>query len=203
LRPARIITFSIEIPPRLERLAVKAALLYRGLCYGYAFRRIPLSRGKYALVDPADYDRLIEHKWHTVGARGTFYAVRNTGQRIGEKRIVLKMHRAVLKVPDGMFVDHINHNGLDNRRANLRPATQAQNARNRRKVHGGNYHSKYRGLTWYKHQKQWAVRIMVNRQAKFIGYFDDERDAAKAYDTAAKKYHGRFAALDFSDVTAD
>ena len=145
--PLRTINISIEIrlPARLEALAVKATLLYRRLRYGYAFHRIPLSRGKYAFVDPADYDRLSQCNWHIVGARDTFYAVQNTGQRMGKKRIVVKMHREILKVPDGMFVDHINYNGLDNRKANLRPATHAQNARNRRKVHRANYHSKIQG----------------------------------------------------------
>jgi hypothetical protein len=180
-----------------------AVLLYRRLRYGCAFRRIPLSRGKYALVDPDDYDRLSKYNWHMVGDKGAFYAVRNTGQRRGAKRIVVKMHREVLRVPDGMFVDHINHNGLDNRKANLRPATQAQNARNRRKVQRGNFHSKYKGLTWYRREKRWAVRIMVDRKSKFIGYFDNERDAAKAYDMAAKKYHGQFAALNFPNETTN
>lgn len=197
--PARIITFNIAIPAWLNRPAVKVVLLVRRLRYGCTFRRIPLSRGKHALVDLDDYDRLSRYKWHTVNARGTFYAVRNTGQRRGQKRIVVKMHREVLKVPDGMFVDHINHNGLDNRKANLRPATQAQNARNRRKARRGNVHSKYKGLTWYKSQKRWAVRIMADRKSRFIGYFDDELDAARAYDQAARKYHGRFASLNFPD----
>jgi hypothetical protein len=198
--PARIINFSIEIPPWLDRPAVKAMLLYRRLRYGYAFRRILLSRGKYALVDPDDYGWLSKYNWHVVGDKGSFYAARNTGQRQGQKRIVVKMHREVLRVPDGMFVDHINHNGLDNRRANLRPATQAQNARNRRKRYESNFHSKYKGLTWYKSQKQWAVRVMVNRESKFIGYFDNELDAARAYDQAAKKYHREYASLNFPDL---
>ena len=201
--PARIINFSIEIPPWLDRPAVKAVLLYRRLRYGYAFRRIPLSRGKYALVDPDDYGWLSEYNWHMVGDKGAFYAARNTGQRQGEKRIVVKMHREILAVPDGMFVDHINHNGLDNRKANLRPATQAQNARNRRKLHRSNFHSKYKGLTWYRREKRWAVRIMVDRNARFIGYFDNELDAARAYDQAAKEYHGQFASLNFPDETAE
>ena len=201
--PARIINFSIKIPPWLERPAIKAVLLYRRLRYGYAFRRIPLSRGKYAIVDPEDYERLSKYKWHIVGGASTYYAARNTGQRIGEKRIVIKMHREILRVPDGMFVDHINHNGLNNRKANLRHATQAQNARNRRKGHRGNFHSKYKGLTWYRREKRWAVRIMVDCKSKFIGYFDNEIDAAKAYDQAAMKYHGEFASLNFQDITAD
>ncbi|UCC96328.1 MAG: HNH endonuclease [Phycisphaerales bacterium] len=178
-----------------------AVLLYRQLRYGCAFRRIPLSRGKHALVDLDDYERLSRYKWHTVGDRGTFYAARNTGQRRGLKRVVVKMHREVLKVPAGMFVDHINHNGLDNRKANLRPATQAQNARNRRKVQRGNVHSIYKGLTWYRREERWAVRVMVNRKSKFIGYFDNELNAARAYDQAARKYHGQFASLNFPDET--
>jgi hypothetical protein len=199
LQQPRIINFSIEIPRWLDRLAVRVALLYRRLRYGYTFRRIPLTRGEYALVDPADYSRLSQYKWHIVGARGTFYAVRNTGQQRGQKRIVVKMHREILKVPDGMFVDHINHNGLDNRRANLRPATQAQNARNRRKGHRDCYHSNYKGLTWYRREKRWGVRVMVDSKSKFIGYFENELDAAKAYDKAARKYHGEYASLNFTD----
>ena len=201
--PARIIHFSIEIPAWLDGPAVVAVLLYRRLRYGYAFRRIPLSRGEHAIVDPDDYAWLSQYNWHVSGSNGSFYAVRNTGQRRGQKRVAVKMHREILRVPDGMFVDHINHNGLDNRKANLRPATQAQNARNRRKRSTSKVHSKYKGLTWYKSQKRWAVRIMVDRKSKFIGYFDNELDAAKAYDMAAKKYHGQFAGLNFPDETAD
>jgi len=147
--------------------------------------------------------RLAKHKWHIARSSGTFYAVRNTGQQRGEKRIVLKMHREILKVPASMFVDHINHNGLDNRNANLRPATRAQNARNRRKGRKIGSHSNYKGLTWYKNEKRWAVRIMVDRSSKFIGYFDNEIAAAKAYDKAAMKYHGEFAALNFKKSRND
>ena len=120
-------------------------------------------------------------------ASGTFYAVRNVRLQEDNKRVVIKMHREILRVPDEMFVDHINHNGLDNRKANLRSATRAQNTRNRRKDQKSNFHSKYKGLTWYRRKKRWAVRIIVDGKSKFIGYFDNEIDDAKAYDTAAKK----------------
>jgi len=93
------------------------------MCYGYAFRRIPLIQGKYAIVDPENYDGEAKHKWHIARGYGTFYAVRNTGRHRGGKRIVLKMHREILKDPASMFVDHIHHNGMDNRNANLRPAS--------------------------------------------------------------------------------
>ena len=189
--------FTITIPTCLERPLLSIVLLLRRLRFGYPFRRIPLTQGKYAIVDPEDFDRLNKHKWHISRSKGTFYAVRTIRLKKDKKRIVIKMHRQILQVPDDMFVDHVNHNALDNRKANLRPATRAQNSRNRRKVRKTGFHSKYKGLTWYKRQKRWAVRIMVDRKSKFIGYFDNEIDAAKAYDTAARKYHGAFAVLNF------
>jgi hypothetical protein len=108
------------------------------------------------------------------------------------------MHREVIDVPDDLFVDHINHNGWDNRKANLRPATPADNARYARypKI---NTTSKYRGV-WYNRQTgKWRATIVVNRKRKQIGYFRNEIDAAKAYDKAAKRYYGQFAIFNFPD----
>ncbi len=201
--PARIIHFSIEIPRWLDWPAVKAVLLYRRLRYGYAFRRIPLSQGGYAIVDPDDYDRLSQYNWCMAAYNGSFYAMRtmrNAGP--GQKNASIRMHREILKVPEGMCVDHINHNGLDNRKANLRPATRAQNARNRQKQRGS-FHSKYKGVTRYTQPKQWGAKIMVDGESKFLGCFDDEIEAAKAYDMAAKKYHGDFASLNFPNLATD
>ena len=86
---------------------------------------------------------------------------------------------------------------LQNRKANLRAATRTENNRNRRKGKKRTFGSKYKGVTWYKKGKLWAVRIMTNRKSKFIGYFKDEIEAAKAYDKAAIKHHGEFAGLNF------
>jgi len=199
--------FTITIPSCLESPLLSIVLLLRRLRFGYPFRRIPLTQGKYAIVDPDDFDRLNNYKWHISRGKNTFYAVRTTRLQKQKKRVVIKMHRQILKVPDDIFVDHINHNGLDNRKANLRPATCTQNNRNRRKLQSrpqqGRSRSKYKGLTWYKHEKRWAVRIMVDRQSKFIGYFRNEIDAAKTYDKAAKKYYGEFAVLNFPQTQTD
>ena len=106
------------------------------------------------------------------------------------------MHREVIEVPRSMDVDHINQNGLDNRKANLRPATHTQNNCNRKKFSKNTY-SKYKGVCWKKKIKKWTAQIGFNNKMIFLGYFHDEVAAAKAYDQAAIKYHREFAALNF------
>jgi len=101
-------------------------------------------------------------------------------------------------VPEGMVVDHINHDGMDNRKANLRAATHSQNLCHRRK-HSGTKSSKYKGVHWHKFNKRWAARITFKKKTINLGYFRNEIDAAKAYDRAARKYHGEFASLNFPE----
>ena len=188
------LNFSITIPDRLAWLFVAPLLLYRRARYGYAFRRIPLTQGKYAIVDQHDFERLNKHKWHVCKSANTFYARRTI--YTDKKRISIMMHREVIHPPENLLVDHINHNGLDNRKANLRLATCEQNSYNRIRFRKSKS-SKYKGVRWNKQIKKWAVIICFNKKSKFIGYFKDEKQAAKEYDKAALKYHGEFASLNF------
>ena len=185
-----------NIPRWIEQLFVLVLLLYRRIRYGYAFRRIPLTQGKYAIVDLEDYDRLRKYKWYAQKNIHTIYAVRSLTNGKKEKRKNAYMHHLVINIPDGMFCDHINHNGLDNRKANVRPVTHTQNVWNRRKFKKPS-RSKYKGVDWATDMKRWRARIRVNGKRIYLGSFKNEIDAAKAYDTAAQKYHGQFAALNF------
>jgi hypothetical protein len=170
-------------------------LLYRRVRYGYAFRRIRMAQPMYAIVDPEDYERLNKYEWEARRARNSpFYAARQDVNRSTRKYTVIFMHREIIEIGDGLFADHINHNTFDNRKANLRPATQTQNNRNRRKFNLPSK-SKYKGVYWKPWLKKWVAQIGVDRKVIHLGCFKKQKAAAKAYDKAAKKYHGQFACL--------
>lgn len=171
-------------------------LWYRRLRYGYPFRRIPLSQGKFTIVDPDDYERLSRDKWYAAKGHNTFYAIRGKWSKRERKRVEIRMHRVIMRPPADLCVDHINHNGLDNRKANLRLATYAQNVHNRKKF-AKPATSKYKGVSWHNSNRRWSAAIQINGKRMHLGSFHDEINAAKAYDQAAKKFHGKFASLNF------
>jgi hypothetical protein len=188
-----VIQLVVNIPRFVEKLILWILLVYRRLRYGDKSRLIPLTQGKFAIVDAEDYEKLNRYKWHAIRQANTFYAVR----RQGNKKI--RMHRVITNAPKGLDCDHIDHNGLNNRKKNLRLCTRLQNSRNQRARKGGT--SKYKGVYWHKDQKKWHAGISSCGKSYFLGSFDNEVDAAKAYDKKAKVLFGQFACLNFPDTT--
>ena len=154
-------------------------------------KKIPLTKGKFAIVDDEDFETLSKFRWHYGQAYYGGYAKRTileSGSRWNSS-----MHRIILglKKGDGLQVDHANGDKLDNRRANLRVCSHAENQRNRGLLR--NNKSGFKGVCWNKYAAKWRGMIWVNKTNVFLGYFDDKRDAVRAYDEAARKYYGEFA----------
>ena len=152
---------------------------------------IPLTQGYAALIDDDEIERVLPYLWRTINNNGILYA--GTGGRSP-----LFMHRFIMNLPYGSSepqVDHINLNGLDNRKSNLRIATRSQNMANRLKPVGGT--SRFKGVGWDSSRSKWRAQIMVMYENKFLGRFTDEEDAARAYDEAAREYFGEFARTNF------
>ncbi|MGA2322624.1 MAG: AP2 domain-containing protein [Sedimentisphaerales bacterium] len=171
-------------------------MVYRLLKYSYTYRRIYLGEGQWTILDQEDYCRLRDFKWIVYGTGNNYYAVRH--KIVGpNKTWMISMHREIMKPTDDRVVDHKNCNSLDNRRANLRFATRTQNIRNRRKMK--NSRSQYIGVYFSKQKGKWETRIMYRRKRIYLGRYDSEIDAAKAYDEAAQKYFGEFARLNFPE----
>ena len=187
------------IPHWLQRIWLFPLLVYRRLRYGFPFLRIPLTRGEFAIVDPEDYPRLAKHKWHLAKSPTGSYAVRWQRNPAKKNRKRIWMHRHVIHIPRSLLCDHVNCNSLDNRKANLRPATVSQNLCNRPK-RKSKTRSKYKGLEWDKTQRMWKARIQINNRKIYLGSFNSEIDAARAYDYAAKQYHHEFANLNFPQM---
>ena len=158
-------------------------------------KKIPLTQGKCALVDDADYPLVSKHKWYAARDDRTFYARRNVLGRDGRSHTI-SMHRFILGLKPGeRGPDHKNRNGLDNRRQNLRFCTASQSGMNRAGRQGSS--SLFKGVGWHRTHAKWQARIQIHGNITHLGYFEKERDAAIAYDSAAKRIHREFAVLIF------
>lgn len=153
-------------------------------------KKINLSKGQVALVDDGDYDDLNQFRWYAQYSKGidNYYAFRLVSfKKKGKlKNKIILMHRMIMDAPKRKVVDHINHNTLDNRKENLRIVSSRQNNQNK-KVKGT---SKYPGVCWHKYNKKWRATIYVNGKNKDLGYFKEEREAAKAYERACRELIG-------------
>jgi len=149
-------------------------------------RRIALTKGKFATVDAADYEWLKDFRWHATCARGRYYAA----TVIDGKSI--SMHRMIMNPPDGLVTDHIDGDGLNNPRFNLRNCTPEQNRQNTRPRKKS---SQYIGV--YRRGDKWYGKLKHKGTPYHLGPFDTEIEAAKARDQKAVELFGEFAWLNF------
>lgn len=149
-------------------------------------KEIKLTQGQVALIDDEDYPLVSQYKWWAHKNCRTYYAVRSI--RKNGKPSKQTMHIFLV----GKGFDHIDHNGLNNQRNNLRPATVQQNNINQRSFRGS---SKYKGVCWYRRLNKWRAYIHIDNKKRHLGYFEKEEDAAKAYNRAAYATYGEFAYL--------
>lgn len=155
---------------------------------------IPLSQGKVALIDDADYEKVSHHKWSVSFCKtGQKWYARRTIRR-DKKQHTIYLHRFILDAPPHLQVDHINGNGLDNRRANLRLVTVTQNRQCGRSRPNK---TRLKGVCFYKSRQTYQARIVVNGKKICLGYYKTPLEAALAYDAAAIKPHGEYARLNF------
>lgn len=151
---------------------------------------IKLTQKKSTLVDDDFFDGLSKFAWYAIKRRGAFYATTHSSAK---NRRLLLMHRFIMGEPNGRFIDHKNGDTLDNRKENLRICTSSENSKNQKLRVSS--HTGFKGVSWHKRDKVFAVQIGNNKKKIHLGYFDNIKDAASAYNEAALKYHGEFARL--------
>src|SRR5580692_6107311 len=157
-------------------------------------RTVALTQGFVALVDDADYDRVCAFKWSATKVKSNVYGIRKVRTSSGRATSQL-LHRYIMDVAHPRIdVDHEDHNGLNCQRHNLRLCVRGENNGNTRKTRGA---SRYKGVSRDRSRQLWRACITIHSSSKFLGRFHEERDAALAYDVAARAAFGEFALCNF------
>lgn len=153
---------------------------------------IPLTQGKFAQIDDEDFEELNKHKWYAKKDKNTFYATRN--KYVNEKQTLVYMHRIIINTHKGQLCDHIDGNGLNNQKTNLRIATKRENGRNR--IHANsNNKLKIKGIHWDKENKKFRAVIRTNNKPVYLGRFFCLEKAKRARQEAEPKHFGEFAPI--------
>ena len=158
-------------------------------------KEIQLTKGKIALVDDEDFDRINNYKWQSHLRFNYYYASRKSSRLLG-KRKTIYMHREILNINDpNIHIDHISHDGLNNQKSNLRICTSSQNHANQKKH--TNCSSIFKGVHWNTKKKRWISVLFMDRKVVHYKTFKCELLAGLSYDDAIKKHHGSFACTNF------
>lgn len=158
---------------------------------------IPLTQNQHAIVDDSDYDWLSQWKWYAFKDGQTFYALRTASRKAPGVRKKIRMHRIIIDAPNDMEVDHLNGDGLDNQRNNLRLATRSENGRNMRPQ---NAKSGYKGVYKNPIGKTWIAQAHKGNKKHYAGCYLNPVVAALAYDLLAFRIFGSYARPNFPIV---
>lgn len=150
---------------------------------------ITLTQSKSTVVDDEDFDELSKYKWYAIRNGRTFYAGRKINTEKGRR--ILFMHNCILSTTKETTVDHVDCDGLNNQKSNLRLAVGGQNNMNRRTPR--NNTSGFKGVSFRKDIKRWAARIRIEKVDLHLGFYDTPQEAHSAYQEAATQHHGSFA----------
>lgn len=171
-------------------LRTERTMKIRGVRVEGVVAYVTLTKGYEAIIDAADAVMVGKYNWHARVQKRTVYAARNSRSSDGSPLQCIMLHRAIMRPPDHMQVDHISGDGLDCRRSNLRLATPTQNCRNARKRLDNK--SGFKGVSWHSQRKKWVSQISDGSRRLHLGLFETPEEAHEAYKRRSLDFHKEF-----------